>query len=115
MNVLKEFAKKVKEEVSKVTVEDVACAALGSTAALAVVCGWQAGQIGELNKKVNRINESMKNICDIAYANDCRSFNNHVISAAAIDAIVDSLKGTHPGIKDAVMESVKAAKDNYFI
>lgn len=113
MNIIKKAKEKVKEFVDSTTVEDIAIAAIGTTAALAVICGYQGGQIAELNKKVGNLEKITKRIGDIGYANDCKAYNNNLVTSYALEAVINCVKGTHPGVVPAVDDAIRNAKMDF--
>lgn len=101
---------KVKKFIDETTVEDVAMAAIATTASLAVVCGYQGAQISELNKKVKGLDKAIKGMADIGYANDCKAYNNNLVTTYALEAVINCVKGTHPGVVPAVDEAIRNAQ-----
>lgn len=109
-NILTAAKGKVKEFIDETTVEDIAVAAIGTTAALAVICGYQGAQISELNKKVKVLDKTIKGAADIGYANDCKAYNNNLLTTYALEAVINCVKGTHPGVVPAVDEAIRNAQ-----
>lgn len=113
MNIIKKVKNKVTNFIDETTVEDLAVAAMGTTAALAVICGFQAGQISELSKKVKNLEKSVRGMGDIGYINDCKAYNNSLLTSYALEAVINSVKGTHPGVVPAVDEAIRNAQMDF--
>ena len=103
----------VTKKINKLTEDDVLAIGLGMTLGLTAVCIGQQIQIDNLNKKLNNTTKAIKKISDIAYGNDVKAYNNTLMISYGMDAIVECLKGTHPGIQDAVDKAIVNAQMDF--
>lgn len=113
MNIIKKIKNKASEIYNNMTIDDIHCVFNGVALAAYVCSVVQAVQIVDLKTRVGHL----ETICDTAFKtatnNDFKAFNNHMLNARRIDAIIQALKSTHPGIAEMVNDAEQVAVDNY--
>ena len=112
-NSIKTVKNNVKKAIEETTVQDVACIGVSCGAALAVICGWQAAQINDLSKTVKAMDGKIKRLADLSYVNDCKAYNNNLVTHYAVEAVINTIKGTHPGVTAAVDEAIRNAQMDF--
>lgn len=107
MNInLKNIKERAMDKLNNISTNDILACTVGATIGLTVVCMMQQVQLSGL------ASEKALNIkrFKLATNNDFKAYNQYLTNSAAIDAIVNGLKATHPGIEAAVEEAIANAE-----
>ena len=108
---LKNFGSKAKEFFSDADNVHTICD--GIAVGTYVLTLWNIIDIGMLKGRVSNLETTCDTAFKVATNNDFKAFNNHVLNAYRIDAIIQALKSTHPGITEMIADAEKIAADNF--
>lgn len=113
MKILTNVKENVKNKIMGMTMDDALAITMGAAFGLTIVCIGQQIQIDKLNNKVNTTCEAITKIAKTAYENDVKAYNNNLITSYAVEAIANCIKGTHPGVTEAVDKAIFDARMDF--
>ena len=110
MDILKKIKTKFKDFKDNLTIDDIHCMFHGVAVGTYLITFVQAIQIDNLKVRINNMDAEYTRCFKLATNNDFKSYNQFKQCTAAIDAIVEGLKTTHPGIVQYVNDAVANAE-----